>query len=346
MQGLEKPALASFIEQLRQLDLNRLQLSAYNTIYLKKHLNEVHYSVCLALQIIELGTHKLKVPKDELRIVEIGGGTGILTLLALHLGYKNTIYSDVYEDSCLDFKKLALAMDLHPLDIVRGSIEEVAAKHSEPVHLIVSRDVVEHIYKPDLFFKNCVLFYKHAVHVHNTSANKYNIFKRKYFKKLHHKDEWEGNPDQFKPGDSVEPFFELRKKFIQSHFPDLSGTELIYLSSLTRGETYADIQSEVENYLNNQKPVFENIGSNTCDPATGNWSEHLMSLKQYESFVKSRRYRTRWHFSPYDVWSHTGLNKLIRQILNRMIQLLGHQAKWIAPAIIMVARPKAISANN
>ncbi len=339
MQRLDQNKKKEFISLLEKLNVDDLVISDYNKIYLKKHLESLTYSVNIAWQILAIGLKKIDKPIEKITVAEIGGGTGIISLLAKNLGFGKVIYSDTYEQSCLDFEVIAMALGLKPYEIICGSIETLAKNHKNAIDLMVSRDVVEHIYNPELFFKQSIENFKGAILVHNTSANIYNIFKKKYFKKIHQLDEWEGNSNQFKPGDSVESYYKMRLDFINKNFPDLSASRREVLAAITRGKVFSDIKKDVENYRVTEKlPPLPAHPTNTCDPSNGNWTEQLMSFEQYESFVKKDDYKTEWFFAPYDEWRNKILNLIVLKILNRIIRYSGKLARFISPAIIIVAQ--------
>lgn len=341
MFGLDKPK-KEFIRLLENLKVEELSISDYNKIYLKKHLESLTYSVNLAWQILELGLKNSDKPIDKIAIAEIGGGTGIISLLAKWLGFEKVIYSDSYEQSCRDFRVISDTLGLKPDGIVCGSIDEIAAKYKNQIDVIVSRDVVEHIYDPGLFFKQSIENFKGAVMVHNTSANIYNIFKRGYFKKFQQLDEKYGNPNQFKPGDSLESFYEMRYKFIHSNFSKLPETTIGKLATNTRGKIYHDIYTEVKQFIETGRmPELLSHPTNTCDPANGNWTEHLLTFEEYNSFVEGFGYKTEWHFAPYDEWRNKGLKKAGLKFLNSVISNFKWLAKSVTPAVIMVSVPQS-----
>ena len=341
MQRLEENRLFTRIKNLKVDDL---AISDYNKIYFKKHIQSLEYSIELAWQVLELGHKNSEKPFGDIVVAEIGGGTGIISLMAKWTGIGKVIYSDTYAQSCKDFEVISTALGLKPDEIVCGSIDELAKNHKNRIDLIVSRDVVEHIYNPELFFKQSIENFKGAILVHNTSANIYNIFKKKYFKKIQLLDEWEGNSNQFKPGDSVESYYIMRLDFITKNYPNLSESRKEVLAAITRGKIFSDIKKDVESYLLTEKlPALPTHPTNTCDPHNGNWTEHLLSFERYESFVEEYDYRTHWNFAPYDEWRNKGLKRMALKILNRIIKYSGKLARFISPAVIMVVVPKRLS---
>lgn len=328
-----------FINKLLSLDIGNLPISEYNKRYLKKHLEHAKYNVSLALQIIESGTGHLKKPVEEITVLEIGGGTGLISLLCVFLGFKKVIYSDTYQNSCDDFEVISEKLNLSPAKIVCGSVVEAANLAEFKPDLILSRDVVEHIYDLKSFFTDVRTFFPQAVQVHNTSANPYNVFKRKYFREIQIKDELHGNPDQFKPGDSKEAFYQLRLKYIQANFKDLSKAEMKKLALVSRGKTYSDIGSLVKAYLKNQEyPEPPSHPYNTCDPVNGNWTERLLSIDEYHGMAG--RERTLFvNFALYNTYTNSGIKKVVLSVLNALIGTFGRHAKWISPAMVLMVKP-------
>lgn len=330
-----------FVNMLQSLKIDELPISQYNRIYLAKHLESTEYAVNLGWQILESGLKNIDKPLSSISVAEIGGGTGIISLLAAWLGFGKVIYTDTYQQSCDDFEVLSTKLGLPIHQIICGSIQELSTHKRGTIDLIVSRDVIEHIYDPADFFKLSTEKFRQTVMVHNTSANIHNIFKKKYFKSIHEKDEWQGNTDQFKPGDSIESFYQLRLNYILKQFPNLSQSRVEVLAALTRGKIYPDISKLVKEYiLTNKLPPMPRHPTNTCDPENGNWTEQLIPILAYESFIDNMFFSVKWQFAFYDTWRNTGLKFLILKLFNWFIKISGSLAKLIAPAIIMIIVPR------
>ena len=168
-------------------------------------------------------------------------------------------------------------------------------------------------------------------------------FKTSYFKKLHTLDEYSGNLNQFKPGDSVESFYKLRLNFIVANFPELTKSEHEQLAKNTRGRIFNDIYEDVKLYtITGIMPQMVLHPTNTCDPTTGNWTENLINFKSYESFFDSGKYKIEWFFSPYDEWRNNGFKGEILKILNVVISHIKFLSCYISPAFIMVAYPNKL----
>jgi 2-polyprenyl-3-methyl-5-hydroxy-6-metoxy-1,4-benzoquinol methylase len=332
-------SIKGFVAKIMSLNVDVLPISDYNKIYLKKHLETAEYAARLAWQILEQGVKYCPLPIESLTVAEIGGGTGIISLLAKYLGFKSVIYSDTYAQSCLDFEVIAKHLALKPNSIVQGDIHQLIAAHPSEIHLMVSRDVIEHIYKPEAFFQTACHQYPNCVMVHNTSANIYNLFKANYFKTIHLKDELEGNTNQFKPGDSTASFYQMRLDFIKTHYPALDEFKQILFAKLTRGHTFDDVKTAIDLYLDKkQLPHLISHPTNTCDPATGNWTEHLIKFDDYRSMIPVETHHLKIEYAPYNQFTNRGPKQWVQFLLNLIIKT-GFFARYVAPAILIIAKP-------
>ncbi|MCC6722223.1 MAG: class I SAM-dependent methyltransferase [Bacteroidia bacterium] len=339
-----KPDIEKLANLLESTDFINSGISDYSIEYLKKNHKSVKYSLYLALQLIKLGIVYTRKPINEITIAEIGGGTGFISILAKYIGIEKVIYSDIFQQSCNDFEIISKTIGLIPYKIICGSINELQTETNEQIDIIISRDVIEHIYDLNDFFKKSSLHFANSVHIHNTSANIYNLFKRKYFEKIHLTDEYKGYTELLKPNDSVLPFYLLRFDFIKQNYPELNILMAERLAKLCRGKNYSDIKVDVENFItNNILPIANTHPTNTCDPTNGNRSENLLYFKDYEKLIDNSVFNVSWKFAKYDVNENKILKKLIKYLLNFLIDISGKSARFITPAIIMVCYPKKLS---
>lgn len=340
MQGL-KLNIEEFTKKIKSADLQNSAISQYSKDYIRKNHHSLNYSTSLALQILKTGVENCNKPISEITIAEIGGGTGIISLLAKFAGFGKVIYSDVYMQSCDDFKIISEKLKLLPDKIICGSINELQTATAENIDLIVSRDVIEHIYDFKHFFDQCNSFFKQTVHIHNTSANIYNIFKKKYFKKIHNSDEYIGYKNLLKPSDSELPFLQMRYYFIKENFNEIDDKIAMKIAKLARGKNYNDLKTDVKNYIENKTFALANSHpTNTCDPANGNRSENLLNFEEYEKMIDKSVFEIKWDFAKYDLNEKNPLVKLFKILLNILIKNFGEIAKYLSPAIILIYKPK------
>lgn len=78
--------------------------------------------------------------------------------------------------------------------------------------------------------------------------------------------------------DSLSAFQNERKEIIKSYMSNLGNDEIERLAKATRGFRQDDIVKAVDDYVQSKKlPKLIEHPTNTCDPYTGNWAEHLMN---------------------------------------------------------------------
>lgn len=82
-----------------------------------------------------------------------------------------------------------------------------------------------------------------------------------------------------KERDTLEAYFSARKKIISTYAPELKPEEVEYLAHSTRGLRQDDIQRSVDEYRQTGRISYKiDDPTNTCDPYTGNWCEHLIDF--------------------------------------------------------------------
>lgn len=153
--------------------------------------------------------------------------------------------------------------------------------------MLVSYDVLEHIYSLDDFFKTaCEFMPDNKYIIMGSGANSFNDKIVKKYEQMHYETDFKDRNFEYghKMRDSLESYFGIRKKII-SEYLKLNNKEynefmINDLALLTKGMIKHDIESFVENFINGKvqtKKVTRFI-SNTCDPMTGNWNEHLIDF--------------------------------------------------------------------
>lgn len=325
--------------KLRAMDLEILPLSPYNRAYLKKHVHYLDYMMQLYGLILE---DALKLKPGFKSMCDYGAGTGLLGLLAKACFSCELTYVDIYPEACRDVKIIAQALDLTVDHVVEGDTEKWIALNPSQPEVLLSFDVVEHIYDLKSFFELTRTNFPAMVHVHNTSANVYNLFKRGYFRQIHRQCEYEGDPLNLKETDHQEPFFQLRYDWIRSHYHSINQDAVHAMAMITRGLTFEDMESFVFLWLDGQRhedPYRDKYPHNTCDPFNGNWAERLLYFSEYEKFAEG--YQAGFIGNPYNVYrKETGRN-FIAKGLNMLIRLSGNTGKYIWPSFNLLLKPKA-----
>ena len=161
-QLLEKIATAQLrlCEKLVGLDVESLNISEYNQGYLGRKIAHPQGVLELYGRLLHLVLRNSSVPLKDFILVDYGGGSGVISYLAVELGVGTVIYNDIYDISCEDVGRISKALKL-PLDhIVCGDVDDIVSylqAHAIPVNAILSYDVLEHIYDVESHFKKILL---------------------------------------------------------------------------------------------------------------------------------------------------------------------------------------------
>jgi len=282
---------------------------------------------------------------SEISVLENGGGTGILCLLAREAGAKTVIYNDIYNLACIDYKQLSKFLNLEPDHIISGEMKEIVDylnEHDVNCDVIASRNVIEHIYNLDAYFhtasklpnKNVILFLA-------TTANQKNILTDIYTRRLQKKSELQDRKKLWgaKERDSYQSYSSIRESIIGDHFKTLSPQDIKSLAELTRGLIKEDIITAVEEYVQTGiRPKILKHPTNTCDPMTGNWTEHLLSIEEYKELTAKNNFSLEVKSGFYNTQYQLKLLNLITPIVNMFIKLIPSLGLYAAPFMVLYCK--------
>lgn len=324
-------AATRLYSKLQGIDVESLNISDYNKRYFRDHLKELRswlqkYSYILAWSIAETN-----IPINNCTILDYGGGSGLLSLLAKELNFGSVLYNDIYDISCQDAKLIGSSIENQADHYIVGDIDDVIIylqKNCIECNSIVSYDVIEHIYDigyfikkiPGLSNKSC------STIVMSSSANSCNPYRVRKLKKGHLKAEFKDREDcsGSKKRDALESYYSIRKKIIQRYAPDLNYYEIEEIATRTRGMIERDIINVVNDYKITEKfPPQPEHPTNTCDPYTGNWAEHLMDIYQLKNQLQEVGFKSKilaGYYGNFDKEKKI-VNHLIIPGLNTLINL-------------------------
>jgi 2-polyprenyl-3-methyl-5-hydroxy-6-metoxy-1,4-benzoquinol methylase len=323
--------------KLRSLHMDTLAISDYNKRYLKEYINNLPFFMPLYKKLLEKVLHKLLKPIDESCFVDYGGGCGILTFLAVELGFKKVVYNDIYEVSTKDVKVISTAINLKVNYFITGDISQFTSfikENNIKIDHICSFDVLEHIYDVKDWFTKVNEIAKPFSLYFMTSANGSNPYVKRKLQKIHYKAEYVGSKKQkgWKERDSNLPFLEIRKNMISETFSDVSPEKILILAKNTRGLFGEDILNFAENQLTTG--VFKNIiehPTNTCDPLTGNWAEHIIDIKSLRKMIENKNTLVKFTNSFYS-YSDTKILNFPKYVINFLMKILGNQNLFLSPS--------------
>ncbi len=339
-------------DKLVGLDPGSLGISEYNQRYLGTKIHYAEATMDLYGKLISLALDKSTVPTEDFVLVDYGGGSGLISLLALEAGIGTVIYNDIYETSCNDVQILSAALGLRLKHVIPGDIQELVEKlchESIAVNAVISNDVLEHIYDVGSHFEYLASMADHPLRViYATGANiKNRIYVRQAVKKqieVEHQNReatW-GHKDR----DTLRAYLEVRKDLISTYAPALPSAQVDELARATRGLMKQDIEESVDEYREKGEISYRpNHPTNTCDPNTGNWCEHLMEFDWLESVVEETGFSVSILPGTYFM-SGSFLKRTAKLLVNSALRILGKRLMFLAPYFILIAETPVVGSKN
>ncbi|MES2352846.1 MAG: hypothetical protein V4568_00355 [Pseudomonadota bacterium] len=255
--------------------------------------------------VLSWALHGSNLPYSKLTILEYGGGMGFISMLAKELGVGNVVYNDIFEESRQGAQRLGALVGCVADHYVCGDTDDVieySRKHDIQYDGIASFDVIEHIYDIESFLEKLASFPGSRLKVVMTSAA--NMYYKRYTKdvmQFQRQCELLGQQPSYGhyDRDTLRPYLDIRKELITEFSKDLSADEIDKLAVATRGLRQDDILNAVNAYLKTgQLPKVPRHPTNTCDPYTGNWQEHLMDPSELVTVMRRAGFEADW-FSGY-----------------------------------------------
>jgi 2-polyprenyl-3-methyl-5-hydroxy-6-metoxy-1,4-benzoquinol methylase len=340
--------------KLEKLDVKALNISDYNKKYFASRLKELKSNLQKYAYILLWATAGINIPPSKFVFLDYGGGCGVLSLLAKECGIGTVIYNDIYDVSARDAETIAKAIGNQADYYVPGDIDEVIdflKERSISCNAIANYDVIEHIYDIEEFLRKISLISDHNLRVFLSSgANPHNPLIRRKLAKNHLKCEFLDREEVFgrKERDPLISYYKIRKEIIKSLNPDLSEDQISYLSSVTRGLIKSDIKKAVDEYLGRGtvtlQQKYPQYPTNTCDPYTGNWAEHLMDINQLRNVLQNQDFQA-YVLCGYYGDSNILVKRLATQVLNLWIKKSGKYGLMFSPFFTLYAN-RFSSADN
>lgn len=319
-------AIDKLFSKIGTLDIPGLSISEYNQNYFKKYIDNYLFYMSLYSQLFKKALKKLNKPICESSFVDYGGGCGMLSCLAKEIGFKHVIYNDIYDQSVSDARKISKKLELKIDHFICGDIENFVSEldhYNIKPDLICSFDVLEHIYSLEKWFKHIALIDNRFSLLFMTSANPVNPFISARLKKMQTISECEGVNKTYgwKEIDANTSYKEERSRIIQKRFPLLNETEVNHLVGKTRGLRIEDIENLVQKFIDGKRIDYQiKHPTNTCDPYTGNWVEHLINLKELKQLIEKNDLRVEITNSSYGFNDNKKLN-IVKYFLNQLIKV-------------------------
>lgn len=330
-------------DKLARLDLAASGLSEYNQRYLKDKFVNMKGVLRLYGRLIHLSLRNSPVPLEDRVLVDYGGGCGLISLLALETGVGNVVYNDIYDVSCVDVGLLSGHLGLSLNHVVCGDATELVSYLRENAlspDAITSYDVLEHIYDVESHFRTLgTLTDARFRVVYATSANIANPLYVHLVRKRQIQAEHETRKKKWghKESDTLQAYHDLRKGMISSYAPDLAAGQVEALVRSTRGLIRRDIERCVDEFRAQGRISYSpDHPTNTCDPCTGNWCEHLIRFDWLKEILGTAGFSVELLAGHYNI-SGSPLKRSVLLFMNLLNRLFGGRSMFAAAYYVMYA---------
>lgn len=290
---------------LKELNIHKLPISNYSKKYLLNYQKNSDFFINHYTQVFKNAVSKISKPLSEISVLDYGGGCGLMSFLAALSGVKLVIYNDIFETSTHDAQLISNSFNI-PIDyFVTGDVDEMVEFIDEnklAVDLIISIDVLEHIYDIEQWFLKLKKIQNPFTLYFNTGANPENLLITRRLMKYQYTAEHVGKEKSFgwKERDTYAPFLKIRKEIIQNYHPHLNENDIDLLAQKSRGLNKKDIELLVDSFLETGTINYVmKHPTNTCDPQTGNWTEHLIDLNHLLKTLKQWGFKAEIEHNKY-----------------------------------------------
>jgi len=302
----------------------------YNNYFIHHHLGKrLFFSIQNSAHILYEGSKLCNKPLNEINAIDYGAGLGTLFMLGGMLGFKRFDYNDHLPEWQPTAAAVCKSTGIYITDFVTGDINavtEFANSNNFKYNLIVSRNVVEHIYSLPEFYSTIFKHNPKAITYATTTANFHNPAMRLYHIYIHKKVE-------------RSHYLQQRKEQIKKMKPSLQESEINKLASLTRGKGQQDFVAAVNDFVAGKQIVqATQLRSNTCDCMIGVWSEHLLTKAAYAFIISQSGFTMQFTAGYWDTHYSSAAMNILATIFNRLIIVLGKKnGVLLSPFVNIVA---------
>ncbi len=314
-------------DRLKQINFSQLGISDYSLNYIARLRPHLDYYFEIYRHVLDALLAHLGGDAASLTVVDYGGGHGFFSMYMKEHGVGRVIYVDNNPAAVHTVQSVGTETGLLPDVVLQGDARRLRqwceAQCVMPDGLI-GLDVIEHIYTLDDFFGDLYAVAPSLTMLFTTGSNPYNHRVVSRLRRVMRNDEL---GTQEKPG-----FLQQRRQYIADHFAGFSDKELDYWATHTRGLMYEDVERAVRSH----SPNLLRDPYNTCDPATGSWTERILSLEEYRGLVQPYRSDVYLTNGFYDVGT-SKMGRGVRRFLNRLLRNAMNTA--LAPFIVLHVYP-------
>lgn len=321
-------------QELLQIDFEQLPISDYNKQYIRKLKPALPYYMHIYALCIRRGLKETVSESPDLAqlsLVDFGGGSGFLSLLAAKAGFGEVIYVDLNPRSVETIRVLKEVLGFGPTAILHGSSDTLAAwcreKKKKP-SLLIATDLIEHVYDLPVFFRELAEVNGRMSMLFTTASTPFNPFVRRRLQR------W---MDACETGSMEQPnYWTLRYDFIRQLCPNASEEEVGRWASLTRGLVFEDIRKVLDSGDFPPLPGKHN----TCDPRSGNWMERILPLSAYRNLAEGIGYGLNVEKGFYNIDRKRKPVSFLCRLLNLFIRRSGKAGFLLAPFMVLIFKAK------
>jgi hypothetical protein len=319
---------------MQTIAYDSLPISDYNKAYIRRIGPVLPYYMEIYARCLSYGVRSVDSPLSDITVVDYGGGCGFLSILARAVGFGRVIYIDLNPLSVEAVGIIGREAGIVPSLILEGDSSTLVTWCREQnirPHLLISTDVIEHIYNLQPFFADLHSLNPAMQMVFTTASTPYNpVVKRRLHRFM----------QACETGSLENPnYFTRRKQFILDNYPQLSAEKTELWAINTRGLIFTDMRRAIETgRLPHPIDTY-----NTCDPETGNWAERILPISAYEQITAPYGYNLSVSKGFYNTGRRNLLFALFFRFLNCIIRCTGPLGLRISPFLFLQFQNKAVS---
>lgn len=312
--------------QIANLDVEALDIEPYFKEYFKRcHFTRQYFTLETSAKLLYDSLVLLNKPHTEVSLMDYGAGIGTLYILAKRIGVKQVIYNDYLpgftNGAMVIDKALGIKMDVYVTGDVDVTCEVLKEKNIE-LDLVLSRNVIEHIYNLQCYFETLHRHQPKAILYNSTTANWRNPAAHIQHVLIHKKN---------KPVMVAE-----KKEYILKNLKGISEADATSLATNLISIGSTDFTNFVKSYTAG-KPTPQKDYTNICN-LDGTWCEHLIPYKQYIKFAHN--YNVQFLPGIWDVNYSSVLKRTLGKILNFATKILGKNGVYTSSYFYVVCLPK------
>lgn len=301
----------------------------YNDYFIHHHLGpRLFFSIQNSAHILYNAVVLCNKPLSEINGIDYGAGLGTLFMLGGMLGFKRFDYNDYLPEWQVTAEAVCKKLNIVINDYITGDINAVssfAASQNIRYDIVVSRNVIEHIYSLPEFYSVIFNHNAKAVVYSTTTANFHNPVMRLYHIYIHKK---------------VERLYYRQQRIeeIKKLNPAILSNDMTSLAELTRGKGQQDFIDAVSNFTA-YKPITvdKSLRTNVCDCINGVWSEHLLTKNEYQGIINTAGFKMVYNAGYWDTHYSSGIKNIMTALLNKIIKLMGVQKGILLSPFVNVA---------